>query len=69
MLALMDSPAPGGGPATPGTDAEAVAYAIREAASPETQEFVGGDGGWIFAIFLVGAFVLLYLYLKKQDQI
>lgn len=44
-------------------------YAQREAEAPEAREFVGGDCGVVAAVFLVAVFVLLYLFLKKENQI
>ena len=53
----------------PGTAGEALDYAMREAESPEAQEFTGGDSGVAVAILLIGFFVLLYLFLKKEGKI
>jgi hypothetical protein len=61
-----------GGPAAaqPGSDAEARDYELREAQSPEAQEFVGGHhGGFIFAVFLIALLVVLVLYLSKEGKI
>jgi len=60
-----------GGPvaAQPGTDEESREYRQREAESPEVQEFVGGDGGFVFAVLVLAALVLLFLYLKKEGKI
>ena len=52
----------------PGTAGEALDYAMREAESPEAQEFAGGHGVAV-AIVLIGFLVLLYLYLKKEGKI
>jgi hypothetical protein len=51
------------------TEAEILSYEQREAASPEAGEFVGGHGEFFFVVLLVGVFVLLYLYLKKEGEI
>ena len=52
-------------PAQPGTDAEALDYARREAESPEAQAFLGGDISTIstvsLAIFLIILFVALFI--------
>jgi hypothetical protein len=53
--------------AQPASDAEAREYEMREAASPEVQEFVGGDGsGVIVAILLIGFLVFLVLYFGPE---
>jgi hypothetical protein len=52
----------------PGTTGEALDYAMREAESPEAQEFVGGHGVAV-AIVLIAFLVLLYLFLKKEGKI
>ena len=54
---------------TPGTTGEALDYAMREAESPEAQEFVGGHGEFLFIVLLIGIFVLAYLMLKKEDKV
>ena len=56
-------------PAVPGTDAESDEYARREAASPEAQEFVGGDCGFFVFVFVVAMVVVLVLYLSKEGKI
>ena len=63
MRALMELTA-----LTPGTTGEALDYAMREAESPEAQEFTGGHGAAV-AIVLIGFLVLLYLYLKKEGKV
>lgn len=63
----VDAAAPA--PAQPVTDAEATDYAQREAESPELQEYTGGDGGLVVAVFLIGVLVLVYLFLKKEGKI
>ena len=52
-----------------GTDAEAEEYARREMESPGAQEFVGGHGDVVIVVLLIGMFVLLYLFLKKEEKI
>jgi len=57
--------APDPAPARPGTDAEARDYALREAASPEAREFVGGHGTVIGLLVFV-ALVLFIVWLAKE---
>ena len=52
--------------AQPGTDDEARDYALREAASPEVQDFVGGDG-WFVAL-LLAAMILVVVILILEDK-
>ena len=49
----------------PGSAGEALDYAMREAMSPEAQEFVGGDGT-LFGLLVFVAVVLLIIYLAKN---
>jgi hypothetical protein len=53
----------------PGGAGEAIDYAMREAESPEAQEFVGGHGEVLFIILIVGVFILAYMMLKKENAI
>ena len=53
-----------GSGALPGSVGEAVDYAMREATSPEAQEFVGGATLWGVLVFVV--LVLLIIYLAKN---
>ena len=70
MLALTGLTAPILGTGTlPGSAGEALDYAMREAESPEAQEFVGGHGEVLVVILLVGLFVFAYLLLKKEGKI
>lgn len=55
--------------ADPGTDDEAREYAMRENASPEVGEFVGGDCGVAVAILILAVFVVLVLFLSKEGKI
>jgi hypothetical protein len=49
----------------PGSAGEALDYAMREAMSPDAQEFVGGHGTvWGLLVFV--AVVLLIIYLIKN---
>jgi len=68
ILTALLAPVLGSG-TLPGTADEALDYATREAASPEAQEFVGGHGGVVLAVLIIGAFVLLFLLLKKEEKI
>jgi hypothetical protein len=57
----------GSPPPQPGTGAEEREYELREAASPEVQEFVGGDGGgFLFGVLVLAALVLLVVVLAKE---
>jgi hypothetical protein len=70
MRDLMELAAPILGTGTlPGSAGEALDYAMRDAESPEAQEFVGGHGEVLFIILIVGVFILAYLMLKKEDKI
>ena len=57
--------APGPSPAAAGTVAESRDYALREAASPEAAEFVGGHGT-ILGLAIFVAVVLLIILLAKE---
>jgi hypothetical protein len=65
----VDAPAPVTAPVQPGTDVEARDYELREAESPEVQEFTGGDGGLVALVLVVGILILAYLFLKKEGRI
>ena len=61
--AAMDEPIPVA--AQPGTDAEAQAYEQREAASPEVQDYAGGEviiGVSVLFLLLVLVLVLVLLH-------
>jgi hypothetical protein len=52
----------------PGTAGEALDYAMREAESPEAQEFVGGDGPVFLVIVLVGMIVVVVCLLVQNGE-
>lgn len=49
--------------------ADDAAYALREAESPESAEFVGGHGGFALVVVVVAFVVVLILYLQKEEKI
>jgi hypothetical protein len=54
-------------PASPGTEDEALAYAIREEESPEVQGFTGGHVG-VVPVIVLGAIFLLFAYLLFRKE-
>lgn len=69
ILAMLATPILDALPPRGGSGEEAVEYAMREAESPGVAEFVGGDCGVAVAVVLLAAFVLLFLYLQKENKI
>ncbi len=69
ILAMLAAPILAVLPVREGSGEEALAYATREAESPEVAEFVGGDCGVAVAVVLLAALVFLFLFLQKENKI